>query len=474
MKKRILVVDDESLIREFIANFFLSTPEYEDCIVDLAVDGDEAIARIREHYYNLIFTDLKMPGKSGLDVIRFVSENSPGTDTVLITAFGGGESASRAMAYGAYEYITKPIPVDELEMIVKHIFERQELIDQNRELQRRLTEKVHFPKIIGRSKTVLDIMDVVKMVAPTSSTVLITGESGTGKELIAEAIHQLSPRAENNFVKINCAAIPQHLIESELFGFEKGAFTGAIKRTRGKFEIAHRGSILLDEISEMDLDLQAKLLRVIQEKEIIRIGSESPQKVDVRVIATSNRDLTSEIEKGNFREDLFFRLNIVPIHLPGLRERKDDIPLLVENFMKKVCFDLGITKKVIPNKTMDHLMVYDWPGNVRELQNAVERAIITTPENVLNVEAFHFLKTPVREESPVVAEPETDTTMVRMDAIAGADVSTFDGKTLAEIEKELIFRTLEKTNNNRTETARILGITTRTLRNKLHTYEEGE
>ncbi len=471
MQKRILVADDESLIRDFISSFFESIPEYSDCKIDMAVNGEDAIVKIKNKHYDLIFTDLKMPVKSGLDVLKYVAENSPDTDTVLLTAFGGPESAAQAMAYGAYEYITKPISLEELEMIVKHIFERQTLIDENDKLQKRVKETQTYSKIIGKSKNLSDIMDLVKMVSPTNSTVLITGESGTGKELIAEAIHMLSPRNKGNFIKINCAAIPESLIESELFGFEKGAFTGAIKNTRGKFELADKGSILLDEISEMNLDLQAKLLRVIQEKEILRIGNEMPIKIDTRIIATSNRDLVEEVNKGNFREDLFFRLNIVPIHLPALRQRKDDVPALIENFIKKVCFELGINKKSISHEALNFLVEYNWPGNIRELQNAIERACITTQNPVLNIESFLFLnkqsKRLEKEDKPfsgVVTEP-----VITADNLNWINI---ESRTIENIEKEIILKTLKKTGNSKSDTARILGITTRTLRNKLDIYTE--
>ncbi|HOE90931.1 MAG TPA: sigma-54 dependent transcriptional regulator [Candidatus Cloacimonadota bacterium] len=470
MQKQILIADDESLIRDFIASFFDSIPDYNECKLDMAVNGEDAIAKIKNKKYDLIFTDLKMPIKTGLDVLKFVAENSPETDTVLLTAYGGPESAAQAMAYGAYEYITKPISLEELEMIVKHIFERQELITENQKLQKTIKEAQHYSKIIGKSKSLSDIMDLVKMVSPTNSTVLITGESGTGKELIAEAIHALSHRHKGNFIKINCAAIPESLIESELFGFEKGSFTGAIKNTRGKFELADKGSILLDEISEMNLDLQAKLLRVIQEREIVRIGTEMPIKIDTRIIATSNRDLVEEVKKGNFREDLFFRLNIVPIHIPSLRYRKEDVPSLVESFIKKVCFELGINKKTISQDALNLLVDYDWPGNIRELQNAIERACITTPEAILKRESFLFLsqqagrliKNDTNQESIVASKsPEDDLNYVNI-----------DNRTIERIEKEIILKTLKKTGNSKQDTARILGITTRTLRNKLDIYND--
>ncbi|MCD4827958.1 MAG: sigma-54 dependent transcriptional regulator [Candidatus Cloacimonetes bacterium] len=458
MKKKILIADDEPLIRQFIVGFFESTEEFGECVVDVAVNGDEAISRIRENQYNLVFTDLKMPGRSGLDVIRFAHEHSPRTDSVLITAYAAGESASKAMAYGAYEYLIKPVSIDDLELIVRHIFERQDLIRQNEDMKRRLHEKTVYPRIIGRSKALADIMDVVKMVAPTNATVLITGESGTGKELVAEAVHRLSPKRDGMFVRINCAAIPEHLIESELFGFEKGAFTGAIKRTRGKFEMADGGSILLDEISEMNLDLQAKLLRVIQFKEILRIGSEMPKSIDTRIIATSNRDLSKEVKEGRFREDLFFRLNIVPLRLPLLRDRRDDIPLLVDHFVKHCRKELGVGRKAVPATIMSRLVSYNWPGNIRELQNVIERAMITSPGDTMLPETFHFLDG--FSNAPIVDVQSAE-----------SGETVYDNLPLAEVEKRLILRTLERLNGNRTETATILGITTRTLRNKLHQYE---
>ncbi len=468
MKKKILIVDDEVLIREFIVNFFQSISAYSKCLLETAANGDEAIAKIKQKKYDLIFTDLKMPGKSGLDVIKFVSENSPTTDTVLITAYGAGDSAAKAMAYGAYEYITKPVLIDDLELIVKHIFERQDLILENERIKKNIISEKSFPKIIGKSKPITDVMDLVKMVAPTNTTILITGESGTGKELVAEAIHTLSKRKNEKYIKINCAALPEHLIESELFGFEKGAFTGAIKRTIGKFELSNKGSILLDEISEMNLDLQAKLLRVIQEKEFSRIGGEMPIKVDTRIIATSNRDLTEEISKGTFREDLFFRLSIVPIRIPPLRERKEDIPLLINSFIKKLCFEMGIPKKSISAEAIDFLMDYRWPGNIRELQNAIERALITTRKDVLDINSFNFIggKTknyPVNLSNEIVKTNEN---------IDDKYLVNIKDRTLAEIEKEIIYKLLEETNNNKTEAAKKLGVTARTLRNKLKIYEE--
>lgn len=461
MNKRILIADDELLIRDFMKNFFQMTEKFSKCIVDLATDGEEAIELINRKHYDLVFTDLKMPHKSGLDVLKHLSEYSPETETVLLTAFSGAESASKAMAYGAYEYITKPVSVDELEMIVNHIFERQKLVEENRLFRAKLQKNQAFEKIIGKSKSMQDVIDIVKMIANTNTTILITGESGTGKELVAEAAHMLSDRKDNNFIKINCAALPVSLIESELFGFEKGAFTGAIKRTKGKFELADNGSILLDEISEMNLDLQAKLLRVIQEKEIYRIGSEKSFKINTRIIATSNRDLADEIKNGNFREDLFFRLNIVPIHLPPLRDRKNDIPLLVTDFLKKSCFNLGIPKKAITSEAMDYLVSYSWPGNIRELQNAIERAVITSRSEVIREESFQFI---AGKRSVNNLDNVEDTKVI----------PSFQMRTIAEMEKEMIFATLKETDNNKTEAAKILGITARTLRNKLKQYSEDE
>jgi DNA-binding NtrC family response regulator len=472
MLKKILIADDESLIRDFFSSFFKSTPEYSNFRIDTAVNGEEAIAKIKNNQYDLIFTDLKMPIKTGLDVLKFVANHCPETDTVLLTAFGGPESAAQAMAFGAYEYITKPVSVEELDMIVKHIFERQELIIENKNLQKKIRDNTNYSKIIGKSKGLTDIMDLVKMVAPTNSTVLITGESGTGKELIAEAIHELSPRNKNNFIKINCAAIPETLIESELFGFEKGAFTGAIKTTRGKFELADKGSILLDEISEMNLDLQAKLLRVIQEREIIKIGNELPIKIDTRIIATSNRDLADEVKKGNFREDLFFRLSIVPICLPPLRDRLDDIPYLVEHLLKKVCFELGIPQKAILSEALEFLLSYTWPGNIRELQNTIERACITTQKSVLQADSFSFISGVYNKSSQKNDNIQPTVMSIQNITEDSLDWVKIDRRSFADIEKEIIFKTLQKTNDSKNETAEILGITTRTLRNKIITYEQ--
>jgi len=472
MLKKILIADDESLIRDFFSSFFKSTPEYSNFRIDTAVNGEEAIAKIKNNQYDLIFTDLKMPIKTGLDVLKFVANHCPETDTVLLTAFGGPESAAQAMAFGAYEYITKPVSVEELDMIVKHIFERQELIIENKNLQKKIRDNTNYSKIIGKSKGLTDIMDLVKMVAPTNSTVLITGESGTGKELIAEAIHELSPRNKNNFIKINCAAIPETLIESELFGFEKGAFTGAIKTTRGKFELADKGSILLDEISEMNLDLQAKLLRVIQEREIIKIGNELPIKIDTRIIATSNRDLADEVKKGNFREDLFFRLRIVPICLPPLRDRLDDIPYLVEHLLKKVCFELGIPQKAILSEALEFLLSYTWPGNIRELQNTIERACITTQKSVLQADSFSFISGVYNKSSQKNDNIQPTVMSIQNITEDSLDWVKIDRRSFADIEKEIIFKTLQKTNDSKNETAEILGITTRTLRNKIITYEQ--
>ncbi len=462
MIKKILIADDESLIREFIINYFQSTDEFSTCKVDLAVNGEDAIARINTCEYDVIFTDLKMPIKSGLEVVKYAKENSPSTDVVLMTAYGGGDSAAKAMSWGAYEYITKPVSIDELEMIIRHIFERRDLIRQNEELQQKVLQNSSFPRLVGNSKAISDVFDLVKMVAPTQSTVLITGDSGTGKELVAEAIHALSPRATHNYIRVNCAALPEHLIESELFGFEKGSFTGAIKKTRGKFELADGGTILLDEISEMNLDLQVKLLRVIQEREITRIGSEISTKINTRIIATSNRDLKEEIKKGNFREDLYFRLNILPIRIPPLLARKSDIPLLVDSFVQKICFEMAIPKKNISSEAVDFLMQYDWPGNIRELRNVIERALIITRTDTLTPASFMFLGV---DHTPVpTIEPSVE---------LNADYLNIAGKTLAMIEKEIIYFALDKTNNNKAEAARILGVTSRTLRNKLKLYDEG-
>jgi len=445
--EQILVVDDEPLMRDFLYEAF----RRKGYRVNVAPDGLEALQMLEKANYDMVLTDVKMPRLSGLEVLEKVKEMSPETKVVMITAYGTIENAVESMKLGAFDYITKPFSVDEIELVVKRAIDYQKLVDENRRLRSELGERYSFSNIVGKSRKMQSIFSLVKTVARSRSTVLISGESGTGKELIARAIHYNSPRKNRPFVKVNCAAVPSELMESELFGHEKGAFTGAIKRRTGRFEQADGGTLLLDEISEMTPALQAKLLRVLQEREFERVGGTETIHVDVRIISTTNRDLKQEIEKGRFREDLFYRLNVIPIELPPLRLRKEDIPLLCEHFLRKYSRENGVAIEQISSEALKLLMNYDWPGNVRELENCIERAVVVCKDRQLTPKD---LPKELMKEEPSICT-------------GGLQV----GSTLREAEKALILRTLESCDGNRTQAAKLLGITTRTLRNKLAEYK---
>ncbi|HID95275.1 MAG TPA: sigma-54-dependent Fis family transcriptional regulator [Candidatus Latescibacteria bacterium] len=447
-ERRVLVIDDESLMREFLHE----TLSREGYRVDLAGDGQRALEMLQATDYNLVITDVKMPGVSGLDILKSIKENSLNTKVVMITAYGTIEDAVESMKLGAFDYITKPFSADEIEIVVKKALEYQRLVLENRQLRLELEQRYRLGNIIGKSRKMQELFELVGVIARSRSTVLITGESGTGKELIARAIHYNSPRKTGPFIKVNCAALPESLMESELFGHEKGAFTGAIKQKPGRFERADKGTLLLDEISEMSPSLQAKLLRVLQEREFERVGGIEPIKVDVRIIATTNKNLQQEIEKGNFREDLYYRLNVIPIHLPPLRERKEDIPLLAEYFLDTYNRENGRAVEGISKRALEMLMDYDWPGNVRELENYIERAVVICRGRQLTQRDFP------RELS--------------LGAVAVRDNGGLKvGWTIKEAERLLISKTLEAYGGSRTKAAQTLGISTRTLRNKLAEYK---
>lgn len=441
---RILVVDDDPLMLDFLKEALLR----QGYKVDTAEDGEEALRKVEEEGYDLVITDVRMPGVDGMTVLESVKRDFADTEVVVITAYGTIRNAVEAMKMGAYDYLTKPFSVEEVEVVVQRALERKRLISENIRLKRELEKVQGLRTLVGQSPAMRKVLEMIEMVAPTKATVLIQGESGTGKELVADAIHRLSPRKNGPFVKVNCAAIPESLVESELFGHEKGAFTHAVKRSRGRFEMADGGTLLLDEIGEITPAVQAKLLRVLQDGTFQRVGGEGTLKVDVRVIATTNRDLWKAVQEGKFREDLYYRLQVVPIYIPPLRERKEDIPLLVQHFLKMYGEREGKEGLTVSEKAMDILMDYDWPGNIRELENAVERAVILAKGKVLKPENF-FVGTTFRER-----EPHGEAT------------------TLAEMERRLILRTLREEGGNRTRTAQRLGISVRTLRNKLRQYRE--
>jgi DNA-binding NtrC family response regulator len=441
---KILIVEDDESIREAMKSA-LKIKGYD---IDVAENGLAALEIFKQGLYDLIISDHKMPQMTGLELLEKIKTSDPEVLFIIVTAYGDIEMAVSAMKKGAYDFIPKsPNILQELELRVDQCLKHRELFRENKILKSELNRQTDF---IGSGKNIEQIKSLIKTIAPSKSTVLVTGESGTGKELVARSIHFLSPRANKPFVKVNCAALPEGLIESELFGHEKGAFTGAITRRLGKFEIASGGTILLDEIAEMSTGVQAKLLRVLQEREINKVGGDSPIEVDIRIIATTNRDIEKEVKEGRFREDLFYRLNVFHISLPPLRERKHDIPKLVDYFIERYNKENGFTVEGVEDGCLEILNNYNWPGNIRELENAIERAVVLTRSGLINKECFLELNNRAfGGEKTLNLEP---------------------GMTIAEAEKKLIFKTLESCNNNRTKAAALLGISIRTLRNKLNEY----
>lgn len=444
MKLNVLVVDDDRLVNEFVSETLKRTRHD----ITVAFSGEEAKALIEQTTYDVILTDIKMAKVSGMDLLRAIKASTPDTVVIMMTAFGTVQNAVEAMKLGSFDYLIKPFSPDEIELVVNKAHDYITLQSENRRLRLEVNER--YRTLIGSSRRMTEIFALVKDVSPTRSTVLISGESGTGKELIARAIHGNSDRTEGPFIKLNCAALPEGLMESELFGHEKGAFTGAFKQTRGRFELADGGTLLLDEISEIPITLQGKLLRVLQEREFERVGSGTPMQVDVRIVATTNRNLKKEIADGRFREDLFYRLNVIGIEVPALRDRLDDIPLLADHFVKKYSAETGKQIDGIDDAAMRLFMKYHWPGNVRELENFIERAVVISKGATLAVKDF---------PSSLVLGPVED---------KGGEVKV--GMPLYEVEKFMILRTLEDQAGNRTRAAEVLGINPRTLRNKLHEY----
>ena len=457
----ILLVEDKTDLRAVLRKAL----EKSGHAVDDVPDGNAAIDRIRRRRYLLVLTDLKLPGASGLDVLREVKQADPSIPVILMTAYGSVEEAVTAMKEGAFDFIQKPVDFDHLRLLVDRAARQQELLRENLILREEYAARYGFPRIVGEHASLKAISQQVQRVAATDSTVLLLGESGTGKELFARAIHDQSTRADGPFITINCAALPEGLVESALFGHEKGAFTGATVRTAGAFERAHGGTLLLDEISEMRLDLQAKLLRVIQEQEFERVGGHQAIKVDVRLVATTNRDIKAEVEAGKFRGDLYYRLAVVPITTPALRERPDDIPRLVQFFLKRSAEQLGMGVPAVPPETMALLQRHAWPGNVRELANAIERGVIMSRGEMLTPDMFaEFLTAPADGPRATPATVPSATPSAPA-AVAGAEAMPFD---LNEIERIAIDRALQATGGNRTRAAKLLGISERTLRNKLN------
>jgi DNA-binding NtrC family response regulator len=445
MNFTILVADDEKNIREGLREA-LMLDGYD---VLLAADGKEAVDALAHGEVDLVITDLKMPRLSGEELLRKVSADFPTVPVIILTGHGTIESAVQAMHDGAYDFLTKPVNLDRLSLLAKRALGNRELALQNRVLQEELERRSQFSNIIGRSAEMRHVFDLVRQVAPARTSVLITGESGVGKEMIAEALHYGSPRKDKPFIKLHCAALTETLLESELFGHEKGAFTGAVARKRGRFELAHKGSLFLDEIGEINQTVQIKLLRVLEEKRFERVGGEETVEVDARLIAATNRDLKDAIAKGSFREDLYYRLNVVNIHIPPLRERKEDIPLLIAAFLREFSQENGRAIDGIDAKARGALASYSWPGNVRQLRNSIESAVVLCKGSVITLEDL---------PPGIRGEP------------GGEEVRLLVGTSLAEAEKELIRSTLAREGGNKSRAADVLGIGRKTLHRKLQEY----
>lgn len=459
---RILVVDDEQSVREFF-EILLKKEGYE---VVASSSGREGLQLIRDEDFDLIVTDLNMADGDGMFLLKEAKKLQSGVPVIMVTAFATTDSAVEAMKEGAFDYVSKPFKIDEIKMTIEKALQTRKLAYENKVLKSELQEKYSFASLLGESSAMQRIYDLIKKTAVTRTNVLICGESGTGKELVARAIHFNSQRKDKPFVTVNCGAIPENLIESELFGHMKGAFTGAVVNKQGLFEAAHNGTVFLDEIGELPLQMQVKLLRVIQERNFIRVGGTENINVDVRIIAATNRDLAEEVAHGRFREDLYYRLNVIQIKLPPLRHRKEDIPMLAEHFLRKYALETGKNIQRISPAAMEVLISYDYYGNVRELENIIERSVAleageeiqaqSLPGNVLHPKSE-------REEFSVVeAKTQLELGQIALDDLMDA------------FEKDLLLKALEKTRGSRTRAAKLLGISSRSIRYRLKKHKIGE
>jgi two-component system NtrC family response regulator len=449
-KTRILIAEDEKAQRELLEGFL----KKEGFSVDGVANGREALQRIEGNFYDLALIDYKMPELDGLKTLKEIRRLYPDLPVVMMTAYGTIETAVASMKEGALDYLTKPIDLEELLLILQKVIERSNLIQENRELKARLQERYTFNNIVYGSPKMEEVMGLVSRVAPSQATVLIRGESGTGKELIANAIHYASPRSGGPLVKVSCSAIPETLLESELFGYEKGAFTGAAQRRIGRFEEANGGTIFLDEIGDLSPGIQVKLLRILQEKEFQRLGSNTSIKTDVRVIAATHRNLEELMKKGIFREDLYYRLNVISIHLPPLRERKEDIPLLIDFFLKKYSKENQKSISDVSKEARALLLRHPYPGNVRELENLIERAVVLCRGEVITTQdlPFHLIE---GKSEGMLESPKRIKTLP---------------ESLEEIERDLIIKALHQHQGVQTKAAENLGISERVLRYKMKKY----
>lgn len=441
---KLLIVDDDSLVVEFLEE----TLRNEGYSLRSAHSGEAALEELKRDPAQLVLSDIKMGGMDGITLLSKIKETAPETVVVMMTAFGTVDTAVLAMKLGAFDFIMKPMSPDVVKVRLKKALEHVQLAREVKTL--RLDTVKRYRDIIGKSKQMREVFETISAAAPSRATVLITGESGTGKELVARAIHQESDRSDGPFVKLNCAALNQNLIESELFGHEKGAFTGALQARTGRFELANGGTLLLDEISEMPIETQAKLLRVLQEKELERVGSAESVDIDVRIIASSNRDLPEAISSGVFREDLYYRLNVIPLKLPSLRGRMDDLPLLIDYFVNKYSEENGREPKRVDEEGYQSLMKHSWPGNVRELENTIQAAVVMSRGETLRSEDFNLSKSSI--------SPSTSRKL------------QFERMTLYDLERQIIMDRLDQCAGNKADAARSLDVSPRTIRNKLKQY----
>jgi two-component system, NtrC family, response regulator PilR len=443
----ILVIDDERSMRDLLA-IMLKKEGYQ---IHLAENGKTALNSINKNVFDLVISDIRLPDIDGIEILKHIKKVSPETDVILITAYASTETAVKAVKMGAADYIYKPFDIDEMRIIIQRCISKRKLEQENVYLRKTVERQFQFGNIIGHSPKMKNIYDLIMKISNTGSTIMITGESGTGKEVVAKAIHYNSNRKDYSFVSINCGAMPEELLESELFGHVKGAFTGAVQNKKGLFEVADKGTLLLDEIGEMSQGMQVKLLRALQEKRIRPVGGTEEIPIDARVIAATNQDLQKGVADGRFREDLFYRVNVIPIVIPPLRERKEDILILAEHFVKKYCEEMGKQAKRISPEVMKYLENYEWPGNVRELENAVERAIALEVSDVITLESLpeKISRLPQREDSNLFQVPDH-----------GIDLEGH----IEQIRKGYLVEALRKSNGVQKDAAKMVGMSFRSFR----------
>lgn len=445
MRYYILIVDDDKNTREGLQQAL----EREDRVIQTAADGREGLDLLQERIFDIVITDLRMPRMDGIEFLTEIKKRSPDTAVIVVTGYGTIETAVKAMREGALDFISKPVKLDEIEFRITRVLQQKQLVFENEFLKERLKERFGLDNMVGRSPNMIKVFETIQQIAPTKSTVLITGETGTGKELVAYAIHANSPRRERLFQPVNCAALPESLLESELFGHERGAFTGAVKQKKGYFEVADGGTLFLDEIGEINLSVQVKLLRVLEQRQFERVGGTNTLSVDVRVIAATNANLEQLVREGRFREDLYYRLKVVTLELPPLRERREDIPLLAETFLQQLARENRKEGMRFEPETLELLKSYDYPGNVRELRHLVEQMVVLSRSPVL---------TPAELPGKYRVEPVRDYIEIPR------------GSSLRTAEKKIILETLREQDGNQTRTAEVLGIGRRTLIRKLQEY----